>query len=334
LARISDGFDKTVGSFFYDTQKPLAIELSRIYKKINTILKNAFARTATGKWLDYKVAEQGLTRREATFSSGTVIITGDVGAQIQQGDKVMADRLTFTVTRTQTLTNGQAEVSVVCDTPGLVGNVPVGAINTFPVTLSGLISVTNPAAMTGGYDEESDDSLRQRYFEKVSAPATSGNKHHYRLWAKEVPGVGDARVVPLWNGPGTVKVIIVNALKLAAEPGLVSTVAAHIEDNRPIGAEVTVISAAPVFINISIVINKRPGAVDVQNEVETAITAFLREIAFVNEYVSIAHVGGRILACAGVRDFRELTVNGGTMNIPVGQNQVAVLGSVNISETY
>ena len=102
--------------------------------------------------------------------------------------------------------------------------VPIGAVNRFPVTLPGLVSVTNEEAASGGFDEETDDELRERYFEKVSLPATSGSKYHYVMWAKEVSGVGDAKCLPLWNGNGTVKVVIINADKGAASSELISAV--------------------------------------------------------------------------------------------------------------
>ena len=48
--------------------------------------------------------------------------------------------------------------------------------------------------ITGGYDAETDDELRRRYFEKVRSLVTFGNKYHYINWAKEVVVVGDANV--------------------------------------------------------------------------------------------------------------------------------------------
>lgn len=67
-------------------------------------------------------------------------------------------------------------------------------------------------------DQETDDELRARYYIKIQTPATSGNAYHYRLWSKEVSGVGDAKVYPLWNGNGTVKVLIIDSNKTGAEP--------------------------------------------------------------------------------------------------------------------
>ena len=110
----------------------------------------------------------------------------------------------------------------------------------FPVTLSEIVSVTNKKSATGGFNEETDDELRDRYFEKVSLPATSGSKYHYEQWAKEISGVGDAKCLSLWNGSGTVKVIIINSEKGVASEELINEVKTHIEENRPVGAEVTV----------------------------------------------------------------------------------------------
>ena len=49
--------------------------------------------------------------------------------------------------------------------------------------------------------------------------------------AKEVERRGDAKCIPLWNGAGTVKVIIINADKQAADAALINAVKNHIEDS-------------------------------------------------------------------------------------------------------
>jgi len=334
LSEISSEFDKSVGSFFYDTQKPLSIELETVYARIESILLNGFAATATGEYLDKKAAEQGITRKAATYSTGTATVSGNASAVISIGDKVASDTLVFTVTETKTIdTSGSATVSIVCDMPGKQGNVPIGAINRFPVTIAGLVSVKNLTASTGGFDTETDDELRLRYFENVSVPATSGNKYHYANWAKEVSGVGDVKVMPLWNGTGTVKVIIINSEKGAADETLIHAVTEYIEANRPIGASVTVESAVPLTVNISASVTLKSGytITNISPLIEQAITAYLKKIAFEETYISYAHIGGAILGCEGILDYTNLLVNGATDNIQVAENQVPVLGTVTIS---
>lgn len=116
-----------------------------------------------------------------------VTVTGALGSVISVGDKVASDSLIFSaIENVEIGESGTADVTVICDTAGTVGNIPQGAINRFPVTLSGIVSVTNNEPATGGFNEETDDELRDRYFEKVSLPATSGSKYHYEQWAKEI----------------------------------------------------------------------------------------------------------------------------------------------------
>jgi uncharacterized phage protein gp47/JayE len=122
-------------------------------------------------------------------------------------------------------------------------------------------------------------------------------------------------------------VILLNADDRPAEPPLVQKVAARIEELRPIGAAVTVVAAAPVIIDVSATL---VSSGDVQTAVEAALSAYLKRTAFAAEYVSAAHVGAAILGAAGVLDFSNLTVNGGAENIPLGAEEVAVLGVVAI----
>jgi len=335
LSDISDEFDKSVGSFFYDIDKPVAKEFETLYNRVEEILVQGFAATATGAYLDSKVLEQGLTRKPPTFASVTVKITGTPGSTISVNDKVASDLLVFSIIENKTVgANGTVTANAICDTAGSVGNVPIGAINHFPVTISGLVSVTNEAAAIDGFDEETDDELRDRYFEKVSLPATSGSKYHYIQWAKEVGGVGDAKCIPLWNGAGTVKVVIINSDRGAANQALINEVSAYIEENRPIGASVTVASATPLEIDVSVTLTLTSGTTNetALEKIEENITNYLKQKAFTSNYVSYAQIGRCILECDEVLDYEDLLVNEDTENIEIANTEVAVLGEVTINE--
>ena len=329
LSDISDEFDKDVGSFFYDVTKPTSEEFETAYARLEEILKNGFALTATGEYLDYKAAEQGITRKSGVASQVKVTVTGTPGSMIYVGDKVASDSLNFSaIENIEIEENGTADVTVICDTVGTVGNIPIGTINRFPVTLSGIVSVTNNEPATGGFDEETDDELRDRYFEKVSLPATSGSKYHYIQWAKEINGVGDAKCLPLWNGNGTVKVIIINSEKGVASDELIIEVKNHIEENRPIGAEVTVESAEPLTIDVSVALTLASGATleTAIERITESITNYLRKNAFAISYISYAQIGGCILSCDEIADYSNLKLNDDTQNIPVSEPHVPVLG--------
>ena len=334
LSYISDIYDKTVGSFFYDIQKAVAIELESAYKKISDILDNGFVRTATGEYLIMKVEEQGITPKNGKHAAGVVEIIGEPGAVITAGDKVASDNMLFSVTESAIIPPlGNLEISVVADEEGFAGNVPAGAVKRFPVTISGLFGVSNAMPMSGGYDKESEEELRQRFFDKVKAPATSGNESHYAFWAKEVAGVGGAKVTRCWDGPGTVKVIIIASDKQAADTGLITEVYQYIEENRPVGAEVIVESAAIKSINVAFGITLEQDAVreDAETAVIDSLAEYLSSIAWIEDYVSYAGIGFAIKSSQGVKDYKNLKVNGGTVNIDIADEEVPVLGTVTVS---
>lgn len=333
LANISDEYDKAEGSFFYDAEMPVAIVAETLHSKADSIEDKAFADTATGTDLDRKCSDQGITRKAATKSTGMVTITGTVGATVPLGCLVASDSVEYAITAGGVIpAGGNLDVTVESVVSGQAGNVPVGAIKSFPITIEGLTTVTNSAGISNGYDAESDDSLRERYYSKVRTPATSGNKYQFRNWCLEVSGVGDARILPIWNGAGTVKAIIINANKQPADGALVSTVAAYIEDVRPIGATVTVVSATALPINVSVSLTIGGGftSAQVKATIEANITAYLKSIAFKQSYVSYAMIGSIILDSVGLVDYSGLTVNGGTVNIAVDDSHVATLGGVTI----
>lgn len=334
LARVPPELDTSEGSFFYDVLQAVSIELAAQGGDIAEILDEGFALTATGVYLDRKVAEQGITRKPATKATGQVTITGQPGTTIEVGTQVASDTAFYTVIEAAVIGDtAQATAIVECDEYGVIGNCPAGAIKSFPVTISGLSAVTNAAPLANGYDGEPDSELRQRYLDKVRTPPTSGNKYHYLAWVKEVTGIGDARVFPLWDGPGTVKVVILDSNKQPPGAELLQAVADHIEDVRPIGATVTVASATGVNIDIAATLTLATGytAEQVKGYIETNIAEYLKSIAFVETYVSYAKIGSIILDTEGVLDYSGLTVNEGTSNIAIADTEVAVLGTVTIT---
>ena len=331
LSSVPEDYDISAGSFFYDLLYPVAEQVRLLREKISALNENAFALTAAGEYLDRKTAEQGLERRTATFAGGTVRIYGNRGEIVPRGAKLAADNILFSVLDSASIPEaGYVDLAAVCTVPGSAGNVKKGEINRFPVTLPGLTAVENTTDFTGGYNAEGDGDLLERYIEKVSRPNASGNKYHYIGWAKEVEGVGEVRVIPLWNGAGTVKVVIVDSDNRPADDELISKVKAHIEENRPIGADVTVVSASALTVTVSVDL-VIAGESDAQSAVEDSIRRYLADEALKKGYVSYAKVGSAILDVAGVEDYTELKLNGGMVNVPVSDGAVPVLGTVSIT---
>ncbi|TMV48115.1 hypothetical protein FE783_19375 [Paenibacillus mesophilus] len=106
------------------------------------------------------------------------------------------------------------------------------------------------------------------------------------------------------------------------------------EGKAPVGARVTVESAASVLINISATLTITGGynEASVKAAAEQNIAQYIKSLAFSDDNdVRNMRIGQAILDTTGVQDYANLLVNGGTGNIPVGIQEVAVLGVVSFS---
>jgi uncharacterized phage protein gp47/JayE len=256
--------------------------------------------------------------------------------------QVQTSSIEFVTTQDVTLdSTGIGYASIQAVNGGVAGNVPAGAINIMVTTVSGVSSVTNETATTGGVDTEDDASLLARFYQRVRSPSAGGNKADYINWALEVQGVGGVSVIPVENGPGTVGVYIIDMNRNPANQTLVDAVQNYIapggnggDGKAPIGAQVTVKPATAVMINVSatLVIMNGYNSDSVKSAVTDNIQAYIKSLAFAdNNDVLYVRIGATILDTPGVQDYSNLTVNGGTSNVAIGPTEVAVLGAVNLT---
>lgn len=342
LNNISSDYEKSKGNPTYDIPAATAIVLGSVYDDLNYVSDMTDVDKLTGDDLTRFVRQRkGIKRKPATNAIGQVVVLGE--GTVNQGDlfETASGTQFEAVETTQIFTETWIQVKAVL--PGISGNVGANTITLMPVTLQGINAVNNIYGTYDGFAEESDPDLRQRYYEAIQRPATSGNIYHYMGWAKEIAGVGDAKILPLWNGDNTVKVVIIDADKNPASPELIDQVQEYIDPmgilwgagagQAPIGAYTTVESAAGLTINITADVLEEEGEdlLEVTQRIEDNISAHLKEIAFKQNYVSYAIIGSLIINTTGVADYNTLLVNSGTGNVSVGNTEVAILGTVTIN---
>ena len=327
------------GSFVHDSQAPVSVELSNTKLQLNEVLKKVFASSAYeneySEFLERRCADYGVTRKAGGKATGYVTFTGQAGASIPSGTIVATQTgLRYFTVDSAVIPEGATTVKVQVEAEdiGASYNKIANTITYMPIKLINITSVTNEEAFENGYDEESDEDLYNRYCIKVQKPATSANENQFLIWALDVTGVGNAKILPLWNGNGTIKVVIINSNKVGADSTLVNAVSAYLEEVRPIcSGVITVVSATelPININVNLSIDTNNYTLEtVKNSITTNITSYLKDIAFEKTYVSYAQIGSLILDTAGVKDYSNLTINNGTANVPILDTQVAVMGSV------
>lgn len=334
LKNTDNKFDKSDGSFVYDVEKSVAIELDNQEQKTDSILDKLNVENLTGEELTRFVFQRtGIKCNQATKSIGEVVITTTAPTSINKGDLVAADDVFYEVINSETFPKaGQYYVRVQCTQAGTIGNVPVGAINVFPTTLANMSKVTNEVAFDNGYAEETDQSLRQRYYNKLQRPGKAGNKYHYMEWAQAVSGVGKVKVFPRWNGVLTVKVAVLDVNNNLAPQSLLNRVIDHIESERPFGADVTVVTAKEKVIDVSASFILKSGYTfeQVSPLISERLTSYFRGIAFEEglTYISHAQIGRELLEILGVADYSNLLLNGSTGNVEIGEMEIPKMGSV------
>lgn len=340
LSNISNEYEKSEGNITHDIPASISIELNKLYDNIQTLYNSIDVdKLEDDELTKFTKQRKGINRKIATYSKGTLNVIGS--GTINQGDLFeTVSGLQFKSLETKLITT-TGTIDIECVTPGSIGNVGSNSIIYIPITITGIISVVNIDPTIDGFEEENDISLRSRYYEALQTPPTSGNIYHYYKWSKEVLGVGRSKVISLWNGDNTVKVIIINSDMLPASSEIVSNVQEYIdpgsngrgEGQAPIGAYCNVISAAGLNIDIDVDVTEEDGYTlqEVKENIEIAIATYLKEIAFVQNYVSYAKIGSLIFDAEGVKDYTTLLVNSGAVNIDILNEEVAVVGTVTIS---
>lgn len=342
LDDIPNNYQKTIGFPTYDLTHAFAIGAAELEAAIAEEARKLDVDNLTGDDLTRFVQQyRNIVRRAATYAQGVLTVTGN-GTVPEGALFETAGGVQFVATDTVKIT-GTGTVPVQAVSPGPAGNVPSGAVSEIPVTIQGIVSVTNEHAMAGGYDEEDDETLRARYYLDVQEPSTSSNRADYRKWALEIAGVGGVKTFPLARGDYTVDVVIINDQHKPPDETLVQTVQAHIDpgstglgDGRAaIGAHCYVLAATalPVSLSAMLTLSDPDAQETATSAISEAVTGYLADLPFSDAQsaiVSYAQIGSLLLDVDGVIDYADLTLNGGTSNIRVGDREVAVLGEVEL----
>lgn len=346
MEELPPDIDDTEGGFPWDFTKPTALEKAEMLEfHLTETLKIMFPMWAEDQWLDLHAKGRGLTRKPANPASGTLAITGVSGTTIPAGFKFAApaigDQPAIEYETKEKYTMGEdgtVEVQVTAIEAGTKGNVPAGSINIMMAPIKGITSITNPVPITGGAEQESNDELRGRIDELDATSEASfvGSDGDYKRWAEEVPGVGTALPMPEWAGPGTVKVVLIDANGQPANAAIITEVYNNImspgdrlQRKAPIGATVTIVAPTAKDINYTFLLEIQSG--------EAEITVLERFKAQLQTYyieakkegvVRYTKIGSILTSTSGVKDFTGLTINGGTTNIVLEEDEYPVTGVI------
>lgn len=318
------------GTFVGDNLAANAVEFEKAYIEMNLMMEADFAETSWGDYLTMRAAEHGIDRKDAVQAQGTVTVTGT--GIVPTGSLFATESgITFEAVKAATI-DKSGDVSIRAVDAGTSGNVAAKTITKIPVTIAGISSVTNAEATHDGYNAESDASLLQRLYLHVRNPVTSGNANHYKEWALSVAGVGIAKVKPLWNGNGTVKVIITDVDYNQASDTLIQNVSDYINTVCPIGATVTVVTPSITECTVSATVTVAENKdTEYQTDLQTAISNYLQVEAFNEGHVSLAKIGKAMLDSGAITDYDNLQLNGATTNVTLSDEEMPRLKELTVT---
>lgn len=341
--------DISEGSHEWNMTRPTALVVARMCEFIlPQVIQLILPDYSFGTYLDGQAKTRNLSRRAATAAVGTITITGAAGTTIPTGslfstaavnDEPSVDYAA--VTSAKIPESGSVTVDVQCAQSGIIGNTPANTVVMVSSKLTGISSVTNPEAITGGTEEETDESLQARIadYDQSQGDSYVGNVSDYRRWATNVPGVGAATIIPAQDDSGLVRIILTDANGEPATDDLCEKVYNYImqpdaPDKRraPIGASVSVGPPEVVQIGVQALVELEPGATleAVKTAYAACLAAYLPE-AFEDGEVKYSRVMAALSSVEGVNDFANLRIgvkDGGsvwTSNISISEYQLPVI---------
>ena len=331
LDRIPNTIDKRQGSIIYDAIAPCCVELAQMYIELSGIYDQVFIDTAVGEALDKLVEQNGVKRKDATYA----LRKGEFNMVVPVDNRFSDGENTYIVIENIVGTNNSI---LRCEQAGVVGNSYYGSLT--PITyLQGLTRAELTDIIDMGDDIESDEDLRERYMESVAAPQFGGNVSDYQNKVKSLTGVGGCKVVPIWNGGGTVKLIITNSQGGVPTSSLVNDVQEAVDPNQdqqglgiaPIGHIVTVEGAVARNITVSATFTLESGVdpTDIQDSVNNIVDNYFKSLSTNwdkedNLIARISQLETRLLGVAGVLDITNTKMNNSTSNLSLESNEIPV----------
>ena len=340
---LPETMSKEENGWISDLFLPVAIEHARAIEFVLIeAIKNIVPKYSYGSTLLRHAETRKIERRKASYAKAVLKIMGIKDTVIPKGfefstvSSAEEEGIIFISDEDYTIPeNGEIYINVTCLTSGTIGNVAAETIILMLKPIEGIKLVVNESPAYDGFDEETEDSLRQRIIEYDLTQGVSfiGSAADYRRWALEVEGVGGAKVISAKDDTGTVTIILSDTERQPVSKELCGEVYNHImrpdfpyERLAPVNALIDVISVLAMNIEISAeVVLEDEYTIDIVKPVFIKnLKDYFAGDSLLTE-VKYAEIGAILINTDGVSDYKNLLVNGGVSNISVRTEYVPVV---------
>lgn len=248
--------------------------------------------TSDPEYLEQHCALRGITRRPATKATGSITVTGRPSAVVPAYTQAKdADGTLYQTTTAITLAGEGETVTAAAPCEAVqAGALPdVEGVTVTLVSAPSGVQAKAALNLTGGTDAESNASMLTTLLDYMRNPPAGGTAADYRRWARSVPGVADATVYPLRQGPGTVDIVIVGEDGIPGED-VVTACQAKIDAERPCTAKAAKVYA-PVPKLVAVTLALRVGNGSTLVTLKPAVTTVLQA-----EFARLAPGEGLVLS--------------------------------------
>ena len=330
LSEMPSTYSKLKGTWLWEMFKAFAIKIFELLGLLTETAEKLNIENLQGDELDAYVQQwTDIKRKKAQRAEGYINVTGD--GMVYAGTIVASGNVQYEITEDIKI-SGTTPVHIVATESGEVGNTDKNTVTTMVTSNANVKSITNPEKIEGGTDEETDDVLRERYYLRLSMPATSGNKAHYILWARECDGVGGAKVTRDAEVNNKVNLFICSDDRNAPDEKVIKNVQNYIDPNKngdgsgvaPVGAICEVFSAGikSVLISGKLVLDNTLSEEETIQNIKTAIVDYFSQNNFNKTELSYARILNIALSCNGVNDITDFKVNNGYSNIQCEETEI------------
>lgn len=288
LDNVPDDIDQREGSIVFDALAPAAMAMTQQSLTMANIIRQSYIKTAQGEFLDYRAVEHGTARYAATqteVKAKFLDSDGNAINNVQIGDQFASIGETPIFYTVQKI-NDDLTGELTADDPGTTANSYIGQI--LPVTSNDSLSWAEVTEIVApARDAETDDHLRDRLLRSDDWIAYGGNVTDYLAMLSKIKEVGAGQIYPVWNGPGTVKLVIVDNNLMPASSTLVSKVKSIIDpvDGEgegyglaPIDHQVTVVAPSILTINVAstVTIDSKQNGDTVKAKIKDAVENYFQ----------------------------------------------------------
>jgi uncharacterized phage protein gp47/JayE len=338
IKRVADEYpniDTREGSMLYNAMASAAVELAIAYTEMDNILVESFVSTASREYLLVACEQMGIDT--SMFNATNSVHKGRFNVEVELESRWNCGLYNYQVTEELGEEDGYYTYKLLCETTGVAPNNIKGELTAITDIPRNLTVAELVECLVEGEDETEDDDIREYYHNYVNATISDGNIAQYGQWCDNFDGIGNYKIFPLANGANTVEVSILTAnTNGVASEELIAEFQEYLDPNSegmgngvaPIGAFVTVTTATEVPIDVSAKVVFKKGYTDT-TDIDKVLAKYFQDISYDKTSVAYMSLGSAILNSECIDVISDLQINGGTVDINLGEREIPIVGTTN-----